>query len=434
MLTLVYGYGVSGKSAVHCLKEMGHSVAVYADVPVEVEDGVLNLCGMDVDKVLQGVSLVVVSPSIDLQSPLVAAAKSHGIEVIGEIELGARNCSGDMIAVTGTNGKTTCVQLITHILKNTGINADYYGNIGVPFAAESAQIAEDKVAVLEVSSFQLATCSLFCPKIAVCLNIADDHLEYHGTMQNYIKCKKNIFSKQDYRDYAVLNYDDDVVRGFADEINSNIYFFSLSGKVRGAYRKGKSIYFCDKREEYIMDVDEINMIGEHNIANCLAAIAVCKILNIPTIAITNGLKQFKTAPHRLQPVCKICNVNFFNDSKSTNILSTLAACNAMSGKTTLLVGGYDKGLDYCKLFDDLPLKVSTVICYGENRDKMCAAAAKNYCLTVIKADSIEDAIEISTKVECENVLFSPATSSFDKFKNYAERGEFFNNYLLRLKH
>lgn len=433
MLTLVYGYGASGKSAVKCLRRLDRQVAVYADKIISVESGVINRSGMSVDEAISDVSLVVVSPSVDLDCELLVEAKKRGIEIIGEIELGYRNLFGDIIAITGTNGKTSCTELVTKMLKNANINADFYGNIGVPLAENSHLIGEDKVAVVEVSSFQLATTELFCPKIAMCLNIAEDHLEYHKIMENYINCKKRIFENQDKNEYAILNYDDEIVRQFNKNISSSVYYFSLKHKVKGCYLLDTSIYFCDDVAEYVCDVKDISIKGEHNIANCLACITACKILNMPNNVIVKTLQEYELSAHRLQLVNTIGGVKYFDDSKSTNILSTLSACKAMKGKTTLLIGGYDKGLDHRKLFAELPENICTIICYGANKDKIVKEYKSSYQNTLIRADNIEDAIEIASKVKCENILFSPATSSFDAFDNYIERGNFFREFVTRIK-
>ncbi len=433
MLTLVYGYGTSGKSAINCLKKLGRQVAVYCDKQVDNVKDIIDLSGKPFDEVLKDVGLIVVSPSVDLNSKLLIEAKRRNIEIIGELELGYRNALGDIIAITGTNGKTTCTRLITKILKNSGINSDYYGNIGVPLAENSFDITEDKVGVVEVSSFQLATTELFCPKIAICLNIAEDHLEYHKTMNDYINCKRNLFKNQDKNEYAILNYDDEIVNGFSNKINSDTYYFSLHHKVKGGYLKGHNIYFCGDKPEFICNLNDIKMQGEHNIANCLACITACKILNIPNSIIVNTLKEFEVSAHRMQLLDSINGVKYYNDSKSTNIHSTLSACRAVKGKTTLLIGGYDKGLDYTKLFNELPIKVNTVICFGDNKDKIIKDSKKSYSTTIIRADSLEDAIDIASKVKCENVLFSPSTSSYDRFSDYVERGNFFKEYIRGLK-
>lgn len=433
MLTLVYGYGTSGKSAVKCLQKMGRKIAVYSDDFVKVSEQVENRCGMAISKVLEGVSLIVVSPGIDLDCELLKEAAKKNIEIIGELELGYRNVCGDIIAITGTNGKTTCTELVTQMLKNANINADFYGNIGVPFAQNSFDITDDKVAVVEVSSFQLGATELFCPKIAICLNIAEDHIEYHKSMANYIACKQNIFKNQDKNEYAILNYDDDIVKSFANKIHSDIYYFSLKTKVRGAYLEGNHINFCDKTEELICNIDDINIKGEHNIANCLACITACKILKMPNNIIVKTLKTFELSSHRMQLVNTIGGVKYFDDSKSTNILSTLSACRAMIGKTTLLIGGYDKGLDYRKLFEELPHHITTIICFGDNKDKILQDYQMSNPTTIIRADSLENAIDIASKVKCENVLFSPSTSSFDRFNSYIERGNFFREYIKRIK-
>lgn len=434
MLTLVYGYGTSGKSAVKCLLRLGRQVAVFADKYIAIKDKkVINRSGMDVDSALDDVSLVVVSPSVSLDSELLTEAKKRGVEVVGELELGYRNLSGDIIAITGTNGKTSCTELVTQMLKNANINADFYGNIGVPLAENSNLIDVDKVAVVEVSSFQLATIELFCPKIAMCLNVAEDHLEYHKNMENYIACKKRIFENQDKSEYAILNYDDEIVRQFSKDISSTIYYFSLKHKVRGCYLVDNNIYFYDERPEFVCAVNDIAIKGEHNIANCLACITACKILNMPNNVIVKTLQEYELSAHRLQLVNTINDVKYFDDSKSTNILSTLSACRAIKGKTTLLIGGYDKGLDHRKLFEELPDNVCTIICFGDNKDKIVREYKSSNKNTLIRAENLEDAIVIASKVKCENVLFSPATSSFDRFENYIERGNYFREFVMRIK-
>lgn len=432
MYTLVYGYGASGKSAIKCLLELGRKVAVYADNYVDIEFDVDNRSGSTPEKALLDVNLIVVSPSIDLDSPLLLLARKTGIEIIGEIELGYRNLSASIIAITGTNGKTSCTELLTKMLKNADIDANYYGNIGVGLAQNCSKLTCDKVAVLEVSSFQLATTELFCPKIAICLNIDEDHLEYHKSMENYISCKRRIFKNQDISEYAVLNYDDKIVKAFDKEISSTTYYFSLRHKVKGCYLLADCIYFCDDKVEYVCKIGDIKIKGEHNIANCLACITACKILNIPNNVIVKTLREFDLSAHRLQLINTINGVKYFDDSKSTNIMSTICACKAIGGMTTLLIGGYDKGLDHRKLFDGLPENVNTIICFGANKEKIIKEYKLNYKKTLIKADSLEDAIIIASKVKCDNVLFSPATSSFDRFENYIERGNFFKDCVMRI--
>lgn len=433
MVTLVYGYGVSGKSAVGLLEKLGRRIAIYDDNNnVEIDSCLEDRRGLPYDQVLENVKLVVVSPSVDLNNDLIKLAKSKHIEVIGELELGFRNIEGSMIAVTGTNGKTTCVELLTKILKNASIDAESYGNIGVGFAENALDIHPNKVAVVEASSFQLSSINLFCPKIAVCLNITCDHLEYHKSREKYIQSKANIFANQDNNEYAILNYDDPTTRSLAEKIDCNTYYFSRKCKVRGAYVCANSVYYRDLRDEYICSVDDINIKGEHNVENALACITACKILNIPNYVIIETLKNFNLPSHRLQFVKKINGVNYFNDSKSTNVSSTLSACKSMKGSTTLIVGGYDKGLCYKQLFDELPIKIHTVIAFGANKEKIIKDASKIAMLSLIKANDIDDAIDIASKVRCENVLFSPATSSFDSFKDYKERGKYFENCVKRL--
>lgn len=433
MCTLIYGYGISGKSALNLLCKQNKKVVVYDEnLNVDLPNGIKNVFGKNIDEILQDVRLIVVSPSIKLDSELLIKARKKNIEIISELELGFRNIEGDVIAVTGTNGKTTTVELLTYMLKQSGLQANYYGNIGIGLAENSSKIEKGSVAVVEASSFQLASVDLFCPKIAICLNISDDHLEYHKTITNYINCKANIFKRQDKQDYAILNYDDSVTRELAFQINSNVYYFSRKYKVKGCYVCANGIYFNDKKTEYVCSVDDINIKGLHNLENALACITACKILNIPNSIIVSCLEKFTLSEHRIQLVFENNGVKYFNDSKSTNIKSVIAGCKSMQGTTTLLLGGYDKGLNYENLFSELPIKVRTIICFGENKQKLLQASKNFNAFSVISADNLEDAIIIATKVRCDNVLFSPGTSSFDSFKNYMERGDYFAKCVKRL--
>lgn len=424
---LVYGMGISGKGAVKLLQSNGLDIAIYddnAEAFCDFQD-IENRCGQSVKDVLKDISLLVVSPSVSQDNPIVVEAKAKRIEVIGELELAYRNCKADVLAVTGTNGKTTTVELLAKMLSCAHLKTMAMGNNGVCFSEFAQTLQPCDAAVVEVSSFQLETIDTFAPKIAICLNVTPDHLERHKDMEGYINCKRRIFSFQHTSDYAVLNYDEQVVREMAHDILSNTYYFSTKSIVKGAYVCAGSIFYKDITTELVCSINDIKLKGIHNLENALACITACKILRIPNYAIVKALNEFTAPSHRMEYIGEYCNAKYYNDSKATNISATLSACRCMVGKTTLILGGYDKGLSYEGLFEALPIKIATIIVYGANREKIIEDARKLNSLTVIRADDLEDAVRLSAKIVSKNVLFSPATSSYDSFANYMQRGNYF---------
>lgn len=415
--TLIYGSGISGKGAEKLMKTLGIECDTYLDGLEEAStDAVLDDSNIDT---------LVISPGVAMTNPLVKTAKMRGIEVLGEIELAYRHCLADIIAITGTNGKTTTVTLAEEMLRASGITAYALGNNGVSFSGKVSELTLSDVVVLEVSSFQLESTKRFCPKIAVCLNIAPDHLERHGNMIEYALCKRKVFAMQTASDYAVLNFDDETVAKFGETTNANTYYFSLKSVVRGTYVCGNGIYFKDKAVEYVCSTADLSVRGEHNLMNALAVITIAKILNIPNSVIAKVLNNFTPPLHRNELVATVNGTRYYNDSKATNTHATLSACATMEGKTVLLAGGYDKGLEYSDFLRELPLKVSAIVCYGANREKILSAA-KNICsLTVIEAENLEEAVKIASHIKVDNVLLSPTTSSFDAYRSYVERGEHF---------
>ena len=427
-VNLVYGYGISGVSAVELLLQMGKTVAVYDDDnDLVFHANVRDVRGMSIDDMLEGVILLIASPSILMGNELISAALSRDIEVVSELELGYRNCNSDIIAITGTNGKTTTTLLIKALLDECGIDAHAVGNIGKGFCSEISYLSNDSVAVLEASSYQLAAVDLFAPKIAICLNISPDHIEYHKSFGNYIDSKSNIFRKQCQTDYSILNYDDVVVRDMVGYGKGKVLYYSLVDKVVGVYIDGNDILHNDGNLiTKVCELCDICMEGEHNLSNALAVINVAKILKIPNNVTKSVLNNFYPPDYRVQYINTYNGVRYYNDSKSTNIKSTECACLTMSGATVLIMGGYDKGLDYSDMFRELPENVIAIIVYGANKDKLFAEATSVCNISMIKANDIYSAVDISSKFDLKNVLFSPATSSYDMFDNYTERGKYFN--------
>lgn len=423
---LIYGLGVSGLGAITLLRRLGESIAVYCDGYCMPSQDIENRTGyVGVDAILENIKYIVISPSVPPDSLVIKTAKARGIKVVPELELGASYCKSDIICVTGTNGKTTTVELIARFFNDVHINTYKLGNIGESICSKALDILPHDLAIVEASSFQLEGTSSFAPKIAVCLNVTPDHIERHKTMEAYITAKSKIFAFQTPNDYALLNYDDTIVRDMGQSTIANTYYFSTKSIVRGAYVCGSQIYFKNDTTELVCSVEDILMSGEHNLENALACICIAKILNYPNTAIIKTLNEFMPPRHRVEYVGAIDGVRYYNDSKATNISSTLVACKSMVGRTALILGGYDKGLSYKPLFDNIPLKITTVICYGANKEKIIADALQVSNITLLKALTLKHAIELARCIKVKNVLFSPATSSFDSFRNYEERGDYF---------
>ncbi len=429
--TLILGWGKSGKSACDLLRRHGRQVVCFDDNEGEtVGDDVENRRGMSLENVLEDIGLVVVNPAVDSGHPVIAGARKKRIEVVGEIELAYRFCGGEIVAVTGTNGKTTTVNLIKEIFSEAGIEAYALGNVGVPFSSRADDMT-GKVAVLEISSFQLETTEKFRPRFAVCLNVTPDHIERHGTFDEYVRLKARIFENQKEDDFAVLNADDPVTRAFAFSLGSEIFFFSTKERVRGAYAENGEIYFSDgKNSERLFSSSEVRLEGEHNLSNVLAAATVARLYGINAQTIARAVSKFRAPRYRIEYIGESGGVRIFNDSKSTNIDSTLRACEAMKGRTALIVGGWDKRISYEGFFRDLPSGVVHIVCCGDNSDEIMRWAPDEAEFTLTKTATLERAAEICLGYkDVDNILFSPSTSSFDRYSDYRQRGRHFDEII-----
>lgn len=407
MKALVYGRGISGKGSEKLLIEKGYSVEYVSD-----DTG---------NEVLDDADLLVLSPSVPLERPLVRRAELSGIEVVGEMELASRYVDNDIIAVTGTNGKTTTTMMISSLLTESGLKHKTLGNIGKSFAGSVGDVEKDDMILLEVSSFQLETITSFRPKVAILLNIAPDHLERHKTYDEYVRVKTSIFENMTKNDFAIANYDDEAVRNAASGIMPSTYYFSVKERVRGAYVQNGHVFFMGEK---MFPLENLKFKAEHNIANALAVITLAKIFNIPNSIILRSFNKFTLPPHRIEFVGRYNGKNYFNDSKATNIDATIKAVKSMRGSTALIVGGYDKGISYYRLFASLDKKVKCVVIFGQNRHRV-EECIKDFDIRYYVCDTLSLAITSAKKERVENVLFSPATSSYDMFRNYEERGEVF---------
>lgn len=368
---------------------------------------------------------VVISPGIAIDNEIAVYAKKLNKAIISELDLGLEFVVSPVVAVTGTNGKTTTSTLINEILKQAGIKSQLLGNIGEPVTKYIGKIEDDTICVTEVSSFQMEATRKLCPHIAVELNVTPDHLERHYTLQNYVYLKRKLLQNMTNSEYAVLNYDDLNVRGFSKHTRAKCVYFSLKYKVDGAYVQDGEIYYKDKP---VMSLEAIKLAGEHNVSNTLASVCVAKLLNVADDAIYNAVSCFYGVKHRMEKVCSAHEISYIDDSKATNADSTIKAVKSMKEPTVIILGGKDKGLDYNELFSEL--KNSTVIhavLTGENKNKMLEYAVNCDYKNVSVANDFENAVALAKKA-CPvggNVLLSPATSSFDSFKNFEERGDSF---------
>ncbi len=422
---LILGYGVSGKGSAKMLVNLGYKVYFFDEYTTCGE--YVNLYGRDMWEEMQDIDLVVVSPSFDMSHNVVELARKCGVEVIGEIELGYRNCGDNIIAITGTNGKTTTTMLVNHILKCAGFDSRAVGNIGQSFCSELADSDQDAdYYVLEVSSYQLESVSHFKPHIAVCLNISADHLARHKTLLAYQNIKKKIFLRQQQNDFAILGYDNEIVRDFSSSMKGNVYYFSTKHRVRGAYINNDKVFFLDQDSEQVCNTKELGITAEYNLQNVLASIVVAKLLGIANNTIVKAIASFKMPRFRNEYIGNIRGINFYNDSKATNFDSTISACKSLGGDIALIVGGYDKGISYQSFFDVLPTNVKHIVACGGNVNTIMEFLPEQRSFGFERTSSLDRAVRLAYEKGCDNVLFSPTTSSFDRYSNYEERGRDFD--------
>ncbi len=439
---LVAGLSRSGVAAAEYLVSKGAQVYLYDDVDDEnvraaetklSELGCIAVPKSDLEEKSERCDVLVLSPGIPVDHPLPVSFRRAGKRIIGEAELGALALACPCIAVTGTNGKTTTVTMLEGIFKAAGKNALACGNVGRPLTACLSELGADGVAIAEISSFQLETLYSLRPHVAVVLNITEDHLNRHYTLENYIYLKSRILKNSAESEYAVLNYDDPTVRGFAEKTKAKVIWFSLKERVAGGYIADGS--FCYQGER-VCSEDDLAVDGNHNRMNALAAVCAAKLFGIPNGAIAAGLKNFRGVRHRLQNVGELGGVTFIDDSKATNVDSAVQAISSVKGESVILLGGKDKGYSYEPLFDAIKSSgVVHAVIYGENAFRILNAALKRGFTAVTLCRPFDMAVRVAylTARRGQNVLLSPASASFDAFKSYEERGERFVEMLELLR-
>ena len=444
---LVVGMARSGISAARLLLDNGAIPLLYDSKNIsafgdDLHDLVDAKCefhlGEDPIKLLSNVDAVVISPGVPIDSKIVIQAKESGLPVIGELELAFTFLKGQSIAISGTNGKTTTTTLVGKILENADKKTFVAGNIGYPLSKVSLEATEEDYSVIEVSSFQLESIKTFHPYVAALLNISEDHLNRHYTMENYIALKQRLFENQMPSDIAVINYDDQVLRNMSKNIRSRVLFFSRKTTIEnGAFvENGKIVFQWDGIKKVICDVEEVLIPGPHNLENALAATVITSVLSVPPTVIRHTLQSFSGVEHRIERVRVLDGVTYINDSKATNTDSTIKAVLAMTAPTVLLLGGYDKHTDFSPLCQEIvnSSNISHVVVLGETAKQIATQLKEANYSNITRAYSLEDAIEQARKLALKggNVLLSPACASFDMFNDFEHRGECFKTLVNQL--
>lgn len=435
---LVFGSGISGIGAGKLLEQVGASVVLY-DGKETLDKEVLKaqlgddtkaeiILGELSEEVMETLDLVVMSPGVPTDLPVVLKMRDMGIPIWGEVELAYTYGKGDVLAITGTNGKTTTTALLGEIMKNYKESVFVVGNIGNPYTAAALEMREDSVAVAEMSSFQLEAIHEFRPKVSAILNITPDHLNRHHTMEAYIKAKEDIAKNQTKEDTCVLNYEDEVTRKIGENVKANVLYFSSQRKLdRGIYLDDGNIILRQDEEILVCNVNELKLLGTHNYENVMAAVAMAAAYGTPMEVIRRTIKEFAGVEHRIEFVREKDGVAYYNDSKGTNPDAAIKGIQAMNRPTVLIGGGYDKDSEYEEWIQAFDGKVKLLVLVGATKEKIAEAAERVGFVSYVMADSFEEAVEkcIEAAEPGDAVLLSPACASWGMFKNYEERGDKF---------
>jgi UDP-N-acetylmuramoylalanine--D-glutamate ligase len=443
---LVIGAAVTGVPVVKQLSQLGVEVVLndfkrveeLKDVIEEIEELPIRLvAGGHPSKLAEDCDFVVISPGIPLDIPPVQSAKAMGKEVIGEIELAFRLTNTPILAITGTNGKTTTTSLLGEMMRAGGRKTFVAGNIGDAMILEVGKAKESDIFVLEVSSFQLESTVNFKPNISAILNITPDHLNRHKTIENYIDAKCRIFKNQDENDFTILNRDDPETSKLAGIARSKVLLFSRKREVpQGAYLENDYIVVrVGNNKEAIVHKDEIFIPGNHNLENALAAALMAYCAGVTPSVIADTLKSFKGVEHRIEYVEEIDGVVYYNDSKGTNVDASIKAVEAMKRPTLIIAGGYDKGSEYDDFIEAFGDVVRHMVLIGKTADKLEKTAHKHGFMNTHKAKDLREAVmkchSLAEPGDC--VLLSPACASWDMFSDYEERGRLFKEYVRELQ-
>jgi UDP-N-acetylmuramoylalanine--D-glutamate ligase len=443
---LVVGLGKSGLAAALFLRDRGARVtvsdarsaaALAKEIPALLEAGIMVESGGHGLLTFRRQDLIVVSPGVPLETPEVKQAQAFGTTVIGELELASRFLDGEVVAITGSNGKTTTTTLMGKIFADAGLPTLVGGNIGLPVIELVAQSRPESWSVLEVSSFQLETVAEFKPKIALVLNVTPDHLDRHGTFERYRAAKAMITARQDAADFLVLNAEDVNAQSMAAKTRAQIYWFSGKRQIKqGTFVHGESLFFLPKegvRPEPVLPLAEIGLKGTHNVENVLAAVCAARLAGIDAETIRASVKGFQAVEHRLEIVRVRRGVEFYNDSKATNVDATVKAVESFAGGIHLILGGKDKNSDYASMSPLLRERVLAVYTIGSAAEKI--GSQLNGVVKIVEAKTLDQAVQQAAEAAKKGdvVLLAPACSSFDQFDNYEHRGRVFREVVQKLE-
>lgn len=444
---LVAGTGKSGAAAAGLLKKQQMDVTLYdgnenLDIQgfyeknPELKD-VKILLGELLEEEMKGFDILVLSPGIPTDIPMVLTMKKLGITVWGEVELAYAFSKGRILAITGTNGKTTTTSLLGEIMKSSFADVKVVGNIGIPYTSVALSTREDTVTVAEISSFQLETIENFAPKVTAILNITPDHLNRHHTMENYTAIKESITKNQGKDGICVLNYEDEVLREFGESLPLKVIYFSSKRELEeGLYYKDECIYLArEGKVTKILSVSELNLLGRHNYENVMAATAMALGFGVELSKIKEVLCNFQAVEHRIEYVTEKRGVKFYNDSKGTNPDAAIQGIRAMVRPTFLIGGGYDKQSSYGEWIDAFEGKVRELVLIGQTKEAIAKTAREHGFTNITMADTLKEAVEIcyAHAKDGDAVLLSPACASWGMFTDYEERGRIFKEIVNSLK-
>ena len=431
---LVFGSGISGIGACELLEKSGATVILFDGNEKLHEEAIRMklpsaskaqiLIGQISDEQLKELDLVVLSPGVPTDLPVVEKMKAAGIRIWGEVELAYENAKGDVLAITGTNGKTTTTSLLGEIMKC------WKESVYAP------KMTEESVTVAEISSFQLETIDQFHPKVSAILNITPDHLNRHHTMEEYIRVKELITKNQTSEDTCVLNYEDPILRAFGENLQIRVLFFSSERKLKqGLYLEDETIWYADESQKLaICKTQDLNIVGKHNYENVMAAAGMALSYGVPLEKIQEAVKAFQAVEHRIEFVTEKSGVVYYNDSKGTNPDAAIKGIQAMSRPTLLIGGGYDKGSDYTEWIQSFDGKVKYLVLLGVTKEKIAETARKCGFDNIIMTESLEEAVKVCAEnaESGDAVLLSPACASWDMFPSYEVRGRRFKELVRNL--
>ena len=445
---LVIGTGLSGVGSVRLLSQVGAIPVILEENTKATKDDIVKklheedrenaeiIIGEISDEVLDSIALTVPSPAVPLDSPTVLRIKAKEIPIWSEIELAYNFSKGKMVAITGTNGKTTTTTLVGEIMKAHFESVYVVGNIGVSFAESALEMTDSTVTVGEISSFQLEAVDNFHAQVSAILNITPDHLNRHHTMECYASMKENITNNETKDDTCVLNYDNEYTRDFGSRCPARVVFFSTKEKLAdGFYLDGEQIIMSTSGNPMtIMNIHDMNLVGLCNVENVMAAIGISLAMGVPLSTILAVIRDFKAVEHRIEFVATKRGVDYYNDSKGTNPDAAIQGIRAMSKPTILIGGGYDKGSEYDEWIENFGDTVKLLVLIGQTKEKIAECAKKHGFTNYVFKDTYEEALEFCTQsaLPGDAVLLSPACASWDMFPNYETRGKKFKEYVNKI--